>query len=984
MAVIHLGFLLLVFTLVYGKPSGPRADTCAGYQACHPVDDNKINVHIIPHSHDDVGWLKTVDQYYYQNVQSIISSVIPALLENPDRRFVQVETAYFYMWWRDQPDNIKKDTIKLINEGRLEIIGGAWSMNDEAASHYQSTIDQFTYGLRFIEDTLGKCARPKSGWQIDPFGHSREQASIFAQMGYDSVYFARLDYRDRDKRKKEKRMEMLWQGSANLGNNSNIFTHAFKSHYSAPGGFCFDIRCGDAPIVINEDSPEYNWDKRVNEFAEKVVKDYIQYYDNNQILITWGDDFKWEAALTSYINIDLLIQGFKKFNPKVNGKEVNIFYSTPTCYTKAINDHVIKNKKTLDHKTDDFFPYADGPNTVWSGYFTSRPTSKRFERTSNNLLQVSKQLKALSGTASDSTSKLEAAMGVMQHHDAITGTEKAAVEKDYHRMLSKARQAVVIEDSKAFSKLVGSSADLELKSCPLLNISVCDEADKDEFNIVLWNPLARTTSHYIQIPVRNGKWEVKDSDGKVIENHVSDNVQDFKFMADNLGKKYLEKTLFFRAENLPPLGYKTYHFKKTANEVDEPKTYSLDEIDQMGFTSNYVNFDKTTGLVKSITLRNVSIDVKQQLMYYESHEDVSGAYIFRSRDQAKNAKTFADKADSKVTVNDGELIREIKQTWKDYASQVVRIFKEDDFIEFDWIVGPIDISDKIGKEIISRFSTNLKTNGEFYTDSNGREMLKRKKDYRPTYPYTPDEPQSGNYYPVTSKISINDGTKQFSILNDRAEGGSSLNDGEIEVMVHRACTKDDKRGVGENLDEQEFGKGLIARGSFYVTVGDITKGDGKKTMTAVEREIAQRKLLAPWIFFTTKDVPTKSKSFLKKAFPENVHLLTLDKWDNNDKLLIRLEHILEENEDPNLSKPVTVDLTDAFTEFSVTSLKEYNLAANTPLEEVSRLSWPQIQDSLPDDSPLKLSVRSSRPEADLKITLAPMQIRTFIADIKRK
>ena len=55
-------------------------------------------------------------------------------------------------------------------------------MNDEAATHYNSIIDQHSLGAAFLRDQFGECGRPKIGWQIDPFGHSREQASLSAQV----------------------------------------------------------------------------------------------------------------------------------------------------------------------------------------------------------------------------------------------------------------------------------------------------------------------------------------------------------------------------------------------------------------------------------------------------------------------------------------------------------------------------------------------------------------------------------------------------------------------------------------------------------------------------------------------------------------------------------------------------------------------------------------------------------------------------------
>nr|AIA94441.1 Glyco_hydro_38C [uncultured bacterium] len=73
----------------------------------------------------------------------------------------------------------------------------------------------------------------------------------------------------------------------------------------------------------------------------------------------------------------------------------------------------------------------------------------------------------------------------------------------------------------------------------------------------------------------------------------------------------------------------------------------------------------------------------------------------------------------------------------------------------------------------------------FYTDSNGRETMKRVRDYRPTWDVEKIEREASNYYPVTSKISIRDEERNvgLTVLTERAEGGSSLHDGEIELMV---------------------------------------------------------------------------------------------------------------------------------------------------------------------------------------------------------
>lgn len=65
---------------------------------------------MISHSHDDVGWLKTIDEYYsgtrqdvaVAEVSEIISTVVEALILDSRRRFTFVEMKFFSMWWDSQ------------------------------------------------------------------------------------------------------------------------------------------------------------------------------------------------------------------------------------------------------------------------------------------------------------------------------------------------------------------------------------------------------------------------------------------------------------------------------------------------------------------------------------------------------------------------------------------------------------------------------------------------------------------------------------------------------------------------------------------------------------------------------------------------------------------------------------------------------------------------------------------------------------------
>lgn len=54
-------------------------------------------------------------------MQYILDSVVEQLLKNPDRRFIYVESAFFYRWWKQQSSSVQETVKQLVNEGTQSI-----------------------------------------------------------------------------------------------------------------------------------------------------------------------------------------------------------------------------------------------------------------------------------------------------------------------------------------------------------------------------------------------------------------------------------------------------------------------------------------------------------------------------------------------------------------------------------------------------------------------------------------------------------------------------------------------------------------------------------------------------------------------------------------------------------------------------------------------------------------------------------------------
>ena len=1059
--------------------------------------EGMINVHLVPHTHDDTGWQVTVDQYFEREVYFIVDTIAQQLAEDPNRKFIYVETAFFARWW-EQASDAKRDRMKKLVAGKqLEFINGGWCMHDEASPLWTAMVDQTTRGHQFLLKHFGPEANPRGTWQIDPFGHSNTEAWLLgAEAGMESLFWGRMDYEDRDMRfgldqtssTPEKPttggFEWIWEGSKSLGASAQVF--AGNLYGTGQGGYSTWMNFDGSDDQINDDPRrhDYNVDRWVDKFVQDARAQAAHTLTDHQ-LWACGTDFQYQNADHWFRNLDKLMHYVN-----LNGS-VNAFYSTPTIYT----DWKHRNKSVVyEVRTDDIFPLADNAHDYWSGYFTSRPALKRQVRFATNLLSAARLLEVATNTTAaevgrptakaspvvgDSwTDSLEGTVGVATHHDGMSGTERQDVTDDYEQRISESSFEVEAGVAASLAKLLKvDKAAIAHCNCnaagDCLNMTVCAATTdaKSGFTIAAFNPLGQAQDAMLRVPVGvAGHWTCDDASGAPAPTQalpLDDRTKQLPLLYVNAFNMTLAEVAEEKAKlankavqvlairaSLPAVGLTTLSCAPTPAApryaLSDPPVTVADNAD--GTTTVANGFLELTFADKAlVSLKNLDAGISTKLTatwgWYNSSvggcteypdylpKDVleppcsgqaSGAYMFRPN----SSKLFGfDPAfEPTMEVEKGALVAEVRLASADWASHVVRLRAGARHVEVEWTAGPIPVDtpwfppvafedgdaskplpNNWGKELVLKYASDLASAGTFFTDSNGKEMVERVRDARgPSYPhpYNISEPVAGNYYPVNALIALDDGANELSVVVDASLGGASVDDGSLELMVHRRLQADDNRGVQEPLNETMCGcndvgaapgsmgahghegdggcdcEGLAVRGVNYVVFAPLQDAH------ELRRELSETINFPPTLAFAPKDAAPTTYSLVSEALPKNVKLVTLTSnyaAFNGGAWLLRLSHLYEAGEQDTLAVPVEVDLEKIFAEAGLTikSAVETSLTANGPLDLSKKLAWKSEAKTEAQrvelDARAELSFTERVAFAYPKVTIRPMEVRTFLA-----
>jgi len=416
----------------------------------------------------------------------------------------------------------------------------------------------------------------------------------------------------------------------------------------------------------------------------KFVEDNVNTtgYTTNHVMVTFGNDFHYTNADKYFVSLDKLI----KYLNLYRGDKYNALYSTPACYMDAAkNAKLDSSEKNWPTYEKDFFPYCDGywivyeepknegdKHGYWSGYYSSRSLLKSNIRSNSSLLNACNQLESGGIVPIDTTKWLRRAIGLTQHHDAVTGTEKQHVVDDYNRRLSDASETCLTSISESH-----------------------DAEDMDK--IMIYNSLGWPRREIIEV------W------GKKVQVEVP-----------ALGWKIMNKTEVIKIDGFN----KNLSNKLDPNQIQNSVISA--SISQTGdITVTDISTQNTIQFNHQWHFYDSCHDTEDSTCQHNS-----GAYIFVPQNETPNAvPTDFDH----FRVDESELkfnksgVTDIQYSWVLDENNLV--------LEYVLGPLEVDHLKRIGKEVITRFEVDNKSGSVLITDTNMFGKIERDRlDIRPAEP----------------------------------------------------------------------------------------------------------------------------------------------------------------------------------------------------------------------------------------------------------
>ncbi|NXN45013.1 MA2A2 mannosidase, partial [Rhinoptilus africanus] len=823
-------------------------------------DTEPLQVFVVPHSHNDPGWIKTFDKYYYDQTQHILNSMVLKMQEDPRRRFIWSEISFFSKWWDNISAQKRAAVRRLVGNGQLEMVTGGWVMPDEANSHYFAMIDQLIEGHQWLEKNIG--VTPRSGWAVDPFGYSSTMPYLLKRSNLTGMLIQRVHYAIKKHFAATQNLEFMWRQTWDPDASTDIFCHMMPFYsYDVPH------TCGPDPKIccqfdfkrlpggrINcpwKVPPRAITDANVAERAQLLLDQYrkkSKLYRSKVLLVPLGDDFRydkpqeWDAQFLNYQRI------FDFLNSQPN-LHVQAQFGTLSDYFDALYKKmgIVPGMKPPGFPvlSGDFFSYADREDHYWTGYYTSRPFYKSLDRVLEAHLRGAEILYSLAlaharRTGADGRyplsdysllSNARRNLGLFQHHDAITGTAKEAVAVDYgvrllhsltnlKRVIINAAHYLVLEDKDVYhhdpaSPFLGT--DDTRPSQDSLPERMVVKLDTSPRFLVVFNPLEQERLSIVPVLVDSPHVRVLSEEGQPLPSQLS---LHWGSATDTVPNIYQVSVL----ARLPALGLRVLQLHKSFNGQAALKSsvrlylHGRDlpvrkqeavpvhvfpaTADDFCLENQHLRacFSGRSGLLQASigSIRRAGEEQEQR---------VSSEFL------VYGTRTSKDKSGAYLFLPDGEA--------KPYAPKdppVVRVTEGPLFSEvtsyYQHVQTMVRLYNVPGVEGLSldvsclvdiRDHINKELALRFSTDIESDDAFFTDLNGFQIQPrrYQRKLPLQANFYPMPAMAYIQDTQSRLTLHTAQALGVSSLGSGQLEVILDRRLMQDDNRGLGQGLKDNK-------------------------------------------------------------------------------------------------------------------------------------------------------------------------------------